>query len=413
MIAPLSYGALSAVSANTIKGNAPTVQNSRLGFKVNGESFSVALGNIDPSVAKEFDAGLSFSHFTIINLTDADYYDADGDVAHPTTSLTTGTKSVKWYDGNGTEITDTNKLLGCGTNYSLPLTLKIKIQDVQVHSKYGNPRDSVPTALEQSYKIMPTQGICFAKPGALVVFSSSPIRHPTKGGGHTADFDPANGFKANPTVSSVKFPTTAFPGARFQLKMTGSQTDWNYSVITNPNNAVTVDPINGWVTINNKPTGAIKVRATSKSSSSTYFDYTFEPTKLWAVPKVGTANYANSITKCGVESKVLSREQWTNSPKSLVTPSDWIVGNSYTTRAIGKIQVIDAQGNMTTFNESLTGEWGYLGNNNYPDSSWVHHWHWTREAYSSNEQFAVLSGGGDINFVSSIHVTSYYIACLE
>ncbi|XKM14213.1 hypothetical protein RCS94_03345 [Orbaceae bacterium ac157xtp] len=415
MIAPLSYGALSATSANTIKGNAPTVQNGSLGFNVNGEDYSKAIGNIDPSVAKAFDAGLSLKHFTVMNLRNADYYDADGDVARSTAPLTVGTKTIKWYKSNGTEITDLNQQLGCGSNLGSVLTLKIKMQNIQVHSEHGDPRDNALTELEQSYKIAGTQGICYVRPGSLNWYNYAPSGSPagtrdlTQGGGYTADFDPNKGFKANPTVSSVKFPTTAFPKARFQLKMTGNQTGWNYSVITNPNSAATVDTI-GWVTINNKPTGAITVRATSKSSSSTYFDYTFTPTSLWVVPKAGTANYANSITKCGVESKIPSREQLTNSPLSRLLADGPYVENAYT-RAIGKLDIGSGEDPMK---ESIFSEWGVPTSGRYPGSQWLFgsDYYWTRDAYSSGLQFGVypdLYGHVTWHFTSG----SDYVACLE
>ncbi|XKM13500.1 hypothetical protein RCS94_10820 [Orbaceae bacterium ac157xtp] len=415
LIAPSSYGALSATSANTIKGRAPTVQNGSLGFEVNGESFSVALGNIDPSVAKAFDAGLSLNQFTAMNLTNADYYDADGDVARSMAPLTVGTKSIKWYKSDGTEISDLNQQLGCGNNLGAVLTLKIKMQNIQAHSEYGNPKDSVPTTLEQSYKITVSQGICYVKPGSLHWYpaAGNPTneRNPTGGGGYTADFNPSKGFKANPTVSSVKFPTTAFPKARFQLVMTGSQTDWNYSVKTNPNSAVTVDT-NGWVTINKKPTGKIKVRATSKSSPSIYFDYDFKPTSLWVVPKNLIGNYyryATAKNTCGGESKIPTREQLTNSPYSRIGQGASFLANSYT-RAIGKLEI---GGGEPPMKESIMGEWGWVDYGTYPNSLWETFTIWTREPHTTIYQFMVHSSNGGVLADASNRTHSGRVACLE
>ncbi|XKM14441.1 hypothetical protein RCS94_04510 [Orbaceae bacterium ac157xtp] len=415
MIAPLSYGALSATSANTIKGRAPTVQNSSLGFNVDGEDYSKAIGNIDPNVAKAFDAGLSLRHFTVMNLRNADYYDADGDVAHSTTPFTTGTKSIKWYKSDGTEISDLNQLLGCGSNLGSVLTLKIKIQNIQAHSEHGDPRDSVPTTLEQSYKIAGSQGICYVKPGSLKWdFHVNPagVRSPTQGGGYTEDFVPNKGFKANPTVSNVKFPTTAFPRARFQLVMTGIQTDWNYSVITNPNSAVSVDA-NGWVTFNRKPTGAVTVRATSKSSSSTYFDYTFNPTSLWVVPR-GDVNYASAKAECGGESKMATREQLSNSPVSRIGQGgSFIFVNDYT-RAIGKLEI---GGGEEPMKESIFSEWGSTAiidgiPNAYPGSNWIGYSYWTREWYSPSRVFLVDCRSGRVGHNGPDN-RGYYAVCIE
>ncbi|XKM14464.1 hypothetical protein RCS94_04625 [Orbaceae bacterium ac157xtp] len=421
LIVPPSYGALSATSANTIKGRAPTVQNSSLGFNVNGDNYSKAIGNIDPNVAKAFNAGLSLSHFTAMDLTNADYYDADGDVARSTAPLTVGTKSIKWYKSDGTEITDLNQQLGCGNNLGSVLTLKIKMQNIQMHSEHGDPRDNSLTVLEQSYKIAGTQGICYAKPGSLKWYSYNGIsttRDSIEGGGYTADFVPNKGFKANPTVSNKKFPTTAFPKARFQLVMTGSQTDYNYNVTTNPNSSASVDT-NGWVTINNKPTGPITVRVTSKSSSSTYFDYTFNPISLWVVPKLNPAanSYdrytyaeAKSSSGCGVESKIPIREQLTNSPLSRLPAGGSFDSNSYT-RAIGKL---DIGGGAQPMKESIFSEWGETTRSTYPGSQWTTYgapYYWTREAYSSSYQFLVRSLDGHVSWDYTIG--SCYVACLE
>ncbi|XKM12920.1 hypothetical protein RCS94_07780 [Orbaceae bacterium ac157xtp] len=414
MFAPSSYGALSATSANTIQGRAPTVQNGSLGFEVNGERFSVALGNIDPSVAKAFDAGLSLKHFTVMNLRNADYYDADGDVAHSTMPFTVGTKSIKWYKSNGTEITDLNQQLGCGSNLGSVLTLKIKMQNIQVHSEHGDPRDNALTALEQSYKITGTQGICYVVPGSLYwenyASAGSPAgtRHPTKGGGYTEDFVPTKGFKPNPTVSSVKFPTTAFPGARFQLVMTGSQTDWKYTVPTNPNSAVSVDT-NGWVTINRKPTGAITVTATSKTSPSTHFDYTFNPTRLWVVPKSGYGNNIWAKNQCGVESKIPIREQLTNSPLSRLAPGGSMIDNACT-RAIGKL---DMGSGAQPMKESIFSEWGSINGSAYPGSQWLYSLYWTSERWSDGYRFLVNYAGRVHSYDVIGSGTPASVACLE
>ncbi|XKM12953.1 hypothetical protein RCS94_07945 [Orbaceae bacterium ac157xtp] len=415
MITPSSYGALSATSANTIKGNAPTIQNNRLGFKVNGESYSEAIGNINSSVAKAFDSGLSLSHFTLIDLTNADYYDADGDIAHPSTPFTTGTKIMKWYDRNGAEITDTNKMLGCGNNYNLPLKLRIEVKDVVAHSKYGDPRDSAPITLTKEYLISTTSGICYIRPASVDWYDvgTGATRSPTQGGGYTADFDPDNGFKANPTVSSVKFPTTGFAKARFWLKMTGHPLDWNYTVRTDPNRAVTVDT-NGMVTINKKPTGAITVRATLKSSSSIYFDYTFNPTRLWVTPKkndarnsIGQYTYAKAKTACGRESRITTREQLTNSPLSRLPPAGPNVRNAYT-RAIGKL---DIGAGAEPMQESIFSEWGFMSAaHHYTGSLFFEGAYWTRDSPSLGYRYHVGSNYGFVYWHEESE--TFYVACL-
>ncbi|XKM13995.1 hypothetical protein RCS94_02205 [Orbaceae bacterium ac157xtp] len=416
MIAPSSYGALSAMSANTIQGNKPGFSGQsgakKLGFKVGNISYSEAnpvLGGsntdkdkIEPGTPKVFERTLKLNEFVVQGLTvndftvANDYFDADGDEA-ATPAFTVDGVSHEWWSGN-VKITDESKMIGCGSGLSLPLTLKIKL-DAKAYSKYGDPRVSDASGLEQSYQITTTPGICFAKPGSLTYYGGTASRDPVQGGGYTADFDPANGFRANPTESRVKFPTTAFSGARFQLVMTGRQTDYTYNVITNPNSAAIVDT-NGWVTINNKPTGAITVRVTSKPPLTTSFDYEFNPTSLWVVPKGTGVNYAQAKTICGDESKIPTRAQLTNSPQNTIAPGATIPYNYYT-RAIGKLYARDSQGSLTNnvlANENIFGEWGHSVNHYsvYPGSSWYRltEFYWTREAWSNNYQFVVNSGHG-------------------
>ncbi|XKM14613.1 hypothetical protein RCS94_05400 [Orbaceae bacterium ac157xtp] len=429
LIAPLSYGALSATSANTIKGNAPKFKGhsgaKKLGFTVNNTYYSESDGNLSATDDNVFDAGLTPRNFQIntsLTFTVADdYEDVDGDGAS-STPFTMDAITFVWKDGANRTLTnaDMSKTIGCGGGLSMPLTLTITLPNVQVHSEHGDPRDSIPAVLEQSYKIAGTQGICYVRPGSLYWKDYAPLgspagtRSPTQGGGYTADFVPGKGFKANPTVSSVKFPTTAFPGARFQLKMTGSQTDWNYTEETNPNNAVRVDT-DGWVTINNKPTGAITVRATSKSSSSTYFDYTFNPTSLWVVPTGSTwMTYAQAKTSlgCGDESKIASREQLSNSPVSRIVGGASIPNNAYT-RAIGKL---DIDNGAQPMKESIFSEWGWADGSTsgyYPGSQWRpnYHYYWTRDAWSASDQFHVSSSTGALGYNHTRY--SAYIACLE
>ncbi|XKM13494.1 hypothetical protein RCS94_10790 [Orbaceae bacterium ac157xtp] len=422
LIASNSYGALSATSANTIKGNAPWFTGhsgaKRLGIKVNGTNYSESLGNLSATNNNLFDAGLTPNDFQITSLTAADftiandYEDVDGDGA-ATTPFTMNAMTYTWKDSANRTLTtaDMSKMIGCGSGFSLPLTLTITIPNVQVHSKYGNPKDSDSAVLEQKYKITTTEGICYARPGSLDWyngFTGSPNRNPTNGGGYTADFVPNKGFKANPTVSNVKFPTTAFPKARFQLVMTGSQTDYNYNVKTNPNSAASVDT-NGWVTINRKPTGPITVRVTSRTSSSTYFDYTFNPTSLWVVPKSNmTYAQAKTASGCGAESKILSREQLSNSPLSRLPAGGTYTNNTYT-RAIGKL---DIGGGAQPMKESIFSEWGYTYDHSsyYPGSQWANSWYWTRDPYSASGQFIVGSGYGYVNWTDTS--ASYYVACL-
>ncbi|XKM13965.1 hypothetical protein RCS94_02050 [Orbaceae bacterium ac157xtp] len=403
LIAPSSYGVLSATSANTIQGNKPELIGrtvaKKLGFKVGGASYSEVVGNIMPDTEKMFDKDLKLNEFQILQnftLSDlsvgANYSDMDGDMAHATAPFTLGNIKHKWYESNGYPINDETKNLGC-SSFRMPLTLKISVP-VQVHSEYGIPRDSDLTILEQNYKIMPLSGICFAKPNSLRN-TGNVTPDVITGGGWTEDFDRFNGFKANPPVSSVKFPTTGFPEASFILIMTSKSSDY---IFNSNSSAVTVD-VNGKVTLNSKPTGAVTITITFKNDASQVLTYTFNPTSVWVVPNSTQMNYASAVNECGNSSRIPTRAQLTNSPQSLVIPSDYVgIHNGYT-RAIGS---------------SVFSEWGTVSIQTYPGSQWTSDGfsYWTREDWMTGYKFVVHYDAGNVLYAPASS-SSGYVACLE
>ncbi|XKM13149.1 hypothetical protein RCS94_08960 [Orbaceae bacterium ac157xtp] len=424
MIAPSSYGALSATSANTIQGHKPGFAGQsgakKLGFKVGGISYSEAnpvLGGantdkdkIVPGTPREFEKTLKLNEFSVQGLTASDftvandYYDADGDGA-ATPAFTVGGVSYKWFDRNGTEITDENKMVGC-SGLSLPLTLKINLA-AQSHSKYGAPRDSDPAGLEQRYQITAPSDICFAKPNQMIVKPEHTwvdVRNGTyewnngnwsydfnNGGGYDPiQFDPINGFKAS---ANPKFPTTGFPKAKFRLIMTGNSMDWTF--ISN-NSAVTVDT-NGDVTLNSKPSGAVTIKAIFKNDTSQVHNYTFNPTILWVEPKSSYGNYAKAINLCGGVSNLLTkRDGLTNSPRR-TAPQSWDAPQYHKNackRAIG----------------TLFCEWGETDNDTYPGSQWLGFWFWVSDKNQTYERF-VINVYGDVAFSTETVDLHHAVVC--
>ncbi|XKM13492.1 hypothetical protein RCS94_10780 [Orbaceae bacterium ac157xtp] len=448
MIAPSSYGALSATSANTIQGSRPgfTGQSGakKLGFKVGNITYSEAndvydsLTNPDKDkiisgVRKDFNGSLKLSDFVVTGLTandfspTTDYYDADGDAGYPTAADTFSMGSViyNWYENgkdpdNDAPISVTNQTLGCGSGLSLPLTLKITLPNVKVKSRYGNPRESIPTPLIQKYKIGTATGICFAKPNQMIVDyghtwlgtngsnlfwnnASYKNRHPTSGGGYDSNqFDPVNGFKAS---LSTKFPTTGFPKASFTLIMTSNARDYTFSVLKPDGSLLTDGSVivdtTGKVTLNSKPIGAVTIQAIYKNDTSQVHSYTFNPTSVWVVPKGTTRmNYASAKSACGVESKIPSRAELTNSPaKTGYEGASSMPVNAFT-RAVGG---------------GVFGEWGWIGGTSgtYPGSQWNSgwNWYWTRDPYTSGRQFRVASTNGYVDW--GYPGISNSVACLE
>ncbi|XKM13600.1 hypothetical protein RCS94_00045 [Orbaceae bacterium ac157xtp] len=422
LIAPSSYGALSATSANTIQGSRPTFTNTsgakKLGFVVDGTTYSESLNNINPSVTKNFNAGLKLSDFTVTGLTandfnpTTDYYDADGDTGYTSATDAFSMESVTydWYEGNTkldkTNPTVMNQTLKCGSGLSLPLILKITLPKVKVKSRYGNPRESIETNLVQEYKIGSTSGFCFAKPNQMIVDSghtwlgidnssgtyywnnaSYKARNHRGGGYDSNQFDPVNGFKAS---LSPKFPTTGFPKASFTLIMEGNPTDY----IFNSNDSAVIVDLSGKVTLNSKPSGAVTITAT-KNGTASY--YTFDPRTLWVVPKGSTyINYAAAVSACGGTNKIPTRADLTNSPYNNVQ-SFTNIANGYT-RAVGG---------------GVFGEWGWSDSSNYPGSQWTSSgfpFYFTRDPWPSSAlQYNVRPEYGRVEVNSN---DSASLACL-
>ncbi|OCG19104.1 hypothetical protein A9G24_11075 [Gilliamella sp. App6-5] len=405
---------MSTVTANSIKGNAPifisNFSENNLGFTVRDTFYSEQLNNI-PTF---FDKNLTLNDF-IIKIPTIDelklsptknYYDEDGDKGKTSEqgTFSFGSINFKWFDNAEQEIEKSqyNKAIGCGSGFQMPLKLAITLSDVQVHSEYGVPKDSESSHLTKIYQINTDSAICFAKPNQMIVNNNqtwgspyhftqngktdcaligyenidSSVIDPNRGskgwnkpgteyrdslcgGGYDHSvFDPINGFYAS---ANPKFPTTGFPGAQFQLLMTGAQTDWTYSVNATPTGSVTVDK-NGMVFLNSKPNGSVTISAKFKPNQNIVHTYTFNPTKTWVVPQ-GEVLYSFEQAKvaCHGEQNLPTRAEMSNSPNASATwienPLTW----DLFTRAI---------------NQGLLSEWGMADDINYPNSRWSHKYYW-------------------------------------
>ncbi|XKM14024.1 hypothetical protein RCS94_02360 [Orbaceae bacterium ac157xtp] len=417
IFAPASYGALSATTTAVIQGNIPVFTghwaSSKLGFNFNNTEYSQANGNIDPTIALSVDKGVKLWDFQVrglyagdFNLA-TDYYDGEGDIAHDVNPFTLGNLTYEWYDGAGNQLDDMSKTIGC-SGFNLPLRLNITMHNIQAHSKYGLPRDSAGVTLNKSYLITSNSGLCYLKPGSMHWYDGGgwgSRRNPIVGGGYTDDFDPTFGFKAD---AGTKFPTIGFPGAKFQLIMTGAPTNYDYSLQSNPNNSAYLDTVNGYVTLVNKPTGNITVRATLKSHPWIHHDYTFNATRLWVwIPNPDglPGHFEDMKGACGNEANILKRAEFSNSPQSYVNK---IKGQeNYGTRAIG---------------EGLFAEWGDLDLSNYPGSQWKmykkpgSHNTWMSIYWAgkepNNRTYVYSSINGTVGDISPPSIIDYYkIAC--
>lgn len=263
--------AIVANTVNTIIGSKPKVVNieaasNKHGFILNGVFYSSSSHNLSDTHINEFDGLTKFSDFIIKNYTENDldnssnYDNSDGDNIRNNKPFIVEQTVYDWFDNNGEKIPDSNidNLIGCGSNYAMPLSLTLKTS-VKTYSEYGNPNESETVAITKIYKIAPTGDVCYLKPnstkvlplnqwrgsdaqGTMYPWNTGPIKpDPESGGGYTQDFIVDKGFRARPIVSDKPFPTTGFPGAEFQLIMNYSQDSYIYNVIVNPGNVATVD----------------------------------------------------------------------------------------------------------------------------------------------------------------------------
>ena len=414
---PSAYG-LATKTTNIIHGYAPEVIDTKLasdkhGFTLNGVFYSESTGNIKEGEINEFDGNLTFNDF-VIKLFDyqsldnqKNYQDVDGDKIDPIQPFLMTTTTWQWFDANGVKIPDgeKDKIIGCGSGYPMPLRLEISNQ-VQTISQYGIPRKSDFVTIKKVYKIAAKPELCSAKPNDIVLSPrtqwrtydatiTSPVSGPWEwngsntipnskhGGGYTNDFIPNMGFKINPTVSTARFPTTGFPGAKFQLLMSGAQQDYSYSISVNPGNNVSIDSM-GFVTLKGKPTGdgKVTIRATLIRNTAVKFDYSFNPTTIWLEPQKNSAvNFSSAQNICGSVDNLPLRKHFTNSPANSEGPNWNIYANSFS-RAIGG---------------GIMGEWGWLANN-YPNSNWesvnsYNVFYWTQEVNAYNVYFTVNYSG--------------------
>ncbi|OCG40712.1 hypothetical protein A9G25_07230 [Gilliamella sp. Bif1-4] len=209
------------------------------------------------------------------------------------------------------------------------------------------------------------------------------------------------GFKVNPIESgSRKFPITAFPGARFQLIMSGSQTDYRYRLVSNPGGGVSIDQ-NGMVKLNSKPSGNVTARAILIRDERVKFDYTFNPTTVWANPVKDFFNTRRiALQQCDINN-LLSYKVLTNAPITHGLNHGMVINNGFT-RSIG---------------ERLFPEWGYTLRQSYPDLNWAdrdNDRYWTKNYYDQSDYGNVIdvnAGYGHVGVDCDLGGCSYFLVC--
>lgn len=403
---------ISTTSSKTIQGNSPeffitdSVKN-KLGFTYNRIDYSESIGNIQSDSILYFDKPMInlndfkmktfFTERQTINDSTGEYYDVDGDgfADIPVTQELT----FIWRDNNQTQI-DANDYqnVGCHNNkYAMPLTLEIISNNIQVHTKYGHPNTSDPVQpIIKTYQLA-FVGICYAKPNSLIVDPTTQWRavkadktglsgwNPTGvningasqtepvtfyGGGYRKEYVPYHGFKFLPgNNTDGHFPHTGFDGAQFQVVMSGSQEDYNYSISYN-SGKYTVDQ-NGMITFVDKsePEDEIIMTATLKSDPNYTFKYNFKIAK-WLYPMKIFDDESFNFT---IEEM---KQLCINDNKMLATFRDLSGATTYLEYNV-----------MVRGFGPVMNEWGRLAqpgqktSDTYPKSKWGHAWYYNRDYY--------------------------------
>lgn len=411
------------ITEDQVIGHAPQlIENADkyLSFSYDGKHFYSELGN--HSVLDNYLPILKFNDFTTQALSDDVYLDLDGDLKADINAITTQSMRLSWKDSTGKPIArnDMDKTLGCD-EFAGPYALTITANNIHIKSKYGNPSSNTVAILNKEYTINVGPGVCGIKPTNLDWYDGQTFNKnsgnttPTmNGGGYTADFDPIHGFKYQPTLSAQTFPTIGYPDARFIYDMSGGATQYTWSIISNPGNAVTLDRTKGEVILISKPSGSIVIRA-SHIASGKDFDYRFTINK-WIVPSGSDVSFREAAEYCRYYQKIKlgidgppvtsdeiastylpERSIFTNSPQTSAD-ENWDGNYNVGTRAI---------------DGSLFAEWGNVADN-YAYGQWSWSTYFTAGQWKPNYFYTVAVSSGSIipNSFSHPTMSKQNVACL-
>ncbi|WP_392562995.1 hypothetical protein RHO12_05880 [Orbus sturtevantii] len=438
------FCALSATTINYILGHPPEIGNTAVMKFENSINFRVtnSLGfthDYQPNSEGQVYLSLDERFIDIspvikdVILTDSDISDINGDKISTSIPYTISSLSYTWKDKNDNVISNNStKNLGSdicvsSTSYQGPYTFSL-LFDVAVNTEYGVPNASTMT-VQKDFIINADDGICYMQPGTLVVNTrngwpdgdnawpagrESVARQPS--------YDPdvfvlRKGFKA---WVEQKFPTTAFPEARFKIVPHQNINNYTISVKDNPNNAL-IDQqtyAKGQFKFGNiKPAQGelytIEVK-NNISNISYYYSFALKPSRSWFTVGQVTGNgtsatatarksYIQAVEKCGVNN-LPTRAELTDSIYSTGTlaPTGAYAKNNGFIRGIGPLTsewgaiyyyapktFNDKRDMMKTVNENLKQHFSY----------W---YYWTKDAYSATQNFLVGDVEGNVvNYATS------------
>lgn len=383
---------ISANTTNTIQGNAPILSDLGIEALRNNIFFTVKKqGKVtdgdewqyEYTIASTNSDDVYFSLDTQFNnvsisvaqnaLTNDDIDDVDGDMLSDTNPFNISNINYSWFDKNGTEIDNTSTaLMGAeictnSASYMGPFKLNTSF-DAVINTKYGDPFTSETVSIERSFNVNANDGICYARPGVLSL--NIPGGWPEgsdawNAGRNSIQRSPA--FNSDVFIRSVgfkswtetKFPTTAFPEARFRLVPLNAAANYDISIKDNPNNALIsqnqyqVGQFKfGDTRASQSDIYTVEIKPKDKSNVSYFYNFKLKSSKSWfelgPTQKLATGtgqNYSTAVSDCGV-SNLPTRSELTNSiyaNSATWPPSEYAVNNGF----------------MRDYG-NLTAEWGHV-----------------------------------------------------
>ncbi|WP_147405429.1 hypothetical protein [Orbus hercynius] len=320
-------------------------------------SLSTIIRNITPKLDGSF-------------LTNNDIDDTDGDILSQDSPYTIIDYNYVWKNKKG-EVIDNSSSSNLGGNicidsstYPGPYTLDL-LFNIKINTQYGLPYESEVIPIAKTLTVNADDGICYARPGVLGlnVPSGWPDGDDAWGLGRgsisrTPSYDetvfvPRKGFKA---WVSQKFPTTAFPEARFQIVPYKDLSNYTITLKNNPGGAL-VDQQQyakgqfkfGATMPDRNEIYSIEVKSNTYGVSF-YYNFKLQSSRSWfdvgqkEAPTTGQY-YTTALARCG-EDHLPTRAEITNSVYAN-TPNNPI--NAY----------IQDNGFMRTIG-NLMAEWGML-----------------------------------------------------
>lgn len=365
----------------------------------------------------------------------SDINDVDGDVLANQNGIQITSLNYEWKNRHDVIIAnDSSKNLGgdiCNNmaSYDGPYQLAIRAV-VKVTTEYGIPREES-TSFDKTFTVHADDGICYIRPNnlALNISRGFPPSNPNSAGSSWINRDPAydnNVFKVQEGFfpwAKVKFPTMAFPRAKFKVMPLKALSTYTISLLNNPNNALqtvssgeyefsTIKPMQGTpyiIKVHNNTNNVDYFYSFSLNSSRSWFTYSLEYSASSGWSNQGRAElaYNKALTYCQNKGADLpTRAELTNSiyAESFMADNggDYVRNNGFS-RTIGG---------------GLAAEWGKLyyyapknGDLKTPVGDFAYWFYWTKDVKPDNGMrygVGVVEGN-----VTTVKGSDYYYMCVE